>query len=432
MINTQQFQYQLEQISHDFRQKTFLLAVSGGVDSMVLAYLFKKLNISFQIAHINYHLRKEDSNLDQKLVENFCLENQIPLHIYEISQKDQQPEGSIQLWARNIRYQFFQKTMLEQKLDILATAHHLNDQIETFFINLSRGSGIKGLSGIPNSEKVMRPLLHFTKEEIYQFAKENNIDFREDYSNQKNDYLRNKIRNTIVPKLTEINHFVSNFDKSMQWIQQTKDFAVEQAELIFQKISKQIDDTIILQIDELQKESKFVQYYILEKFDFKNPEENDKVFVAQTGSTFHSKTHTLSVNRNEIIISNRGNSDINIEEEIILIQDKSDLNQEKTIHLKDFFPEENFNIQWKYDAENLDFPLRLRKKKEGDLFSPIGMIGKKKVSKFFKDEKFSILAKQKTWIIVDGKDRILGILPYRQDQRFASTQDTVEQLTIQY
>ena len=216
MLNLDHFKNQLKNIVDSPENRSYLLAVSGGADSMVLAHCFKDLDVRFQVAHINYKLRGEDSDLDQKTVEDFCEKNDIKFHLYKVSEKDQKPENSIQLWARELRYQFFRKVQKEENLEFLVTAHHLNDQLETFIINLSKAAGINGLSGIPaNDNHILRPLLNFTKGEIYEFAEENNIEYREDLSNKKNDYLRNKIRNEIIPKLLETNdHFLENFKKS--------------------------------------------------------------------------------------------------------------------------------------------------------------------------------------------------------------------------
>ncbi|WP_308004042.1 tRNA lysidine(34) synthetase TilS, partial [uncultured Chryseobacterium sp.] len=206
MLNVDNFQNQLKNIVDSPENRSYLLAVSGGADSMVLAHCFNDLGIHFQIAHINYKLRGEDSDLDQKTVADFCERNHIKFHLYKVSEKDQKPEHSIQLWARKLRYEFFRNIQREENLEFLVTAHHLNDQLETFIINLSKAAGINGLSGIPaNDNHILRPLLNFTKKEIYEFAEENNIEYREDLSNKKSDYLRNKIRNEIVPKLLETN-----------------------------------------------------------------------------------------------------------------------------------------------------------------------------------------------------------------------------------
>ena len=217
VITSESFQQKLVQICRDYQHRKFLLAVSGGVDSMVLAYLFQALGLKFQVAHVNYHFRGEDSNDDQKLVEDFCAKNKMVFHLYDVLEKEKKEMKSLQSWAREIRYRFFKEVREKERLDYLVTAHHLNDQLETFIINLSKASGIKGLSGIPNNENaIIRPLLGFSKEEISAFAEQNNITFREDLSNQKNDYLRNRIRHQVVPQLIEVNqNFLKNFEKSI-------------------------------------------------------------------------------------------------------------------------------------------------------------------------------------------------------------------------
>ncbi len=418
------FLHQLELIHPEYKKYNYLLAVSGGADSMVLAYLFKKSGLNFQIAHINYKLRDEESEKDQKLVTEFCKKNKIPLHVYEVSEKDNKPEGSIQLWARDLRYDFFRKIQKEHNLDFLVTAHHLNDQLETFFINLSRGSGLKGLCAIPENENgILRPFLHVSKEEIYQFAKENNIEFREDKSNQKNDYLRNKIRNEIVPQLLQTNdHFLENFDKSLNIIKQSKSFIDEQIETIFEEIQiKETDDELVLDKLKLSEKSAFVKFEILKQFGFNKENEIEKIFSAESGKIFKNNDFQLIINRNELIISAEKHS---LEEKEIIVSEK----EKSEINLSEYSG--FLSKEWLFDNEKLNYPIKLRKIKNGDTFMPTKMKGSKKVSKFLKDKKLSILAKQKIWLLCDGNNTVLGVIPYRQDRRFAATDDTKNILKI--
>lgn len=434
MLEKSRFKKQLQNLVPTPEKHSYLLAVSGGADSMVLATLFKNCGLLFQVAHINYHLREEDSNLDQKVVEDFCSLNEIKLHTYHVSEKDNQPDNSIQLWARNIRYDFFKEIQGKENLEFLVTAHHLNDQLETFIINLSKASGINGLSGIPSHKNcILRPLLEFCKDEIYDFAKKNHIEFREDLSNKKNDYLRNKIRNKIVPQLLETNdHFLENFRKSLSFLNQTKNFVDQKMEEIEKQLTVSDDPHLILNKEKLEQESNFVQFEILKKFGFEKEEEIKKIFSAQTGSSFFSKKYQLVVNRNELIFTKTSIDEI-LEDEIILISefDKEKKLIEINISEYDELLLGNYkNICWYYDAKKLKFPLKLRRKKEGDFFYPIDFVGKKKISKFFKDEKLSILAKQKIWLLVDGDDSVLGILPLRQDKRNAKKENTDSVLKI--
>ena len=434
MLEKSTFKKQLENLIAFPENQHYLLAVSGGADSMVLAFIFKALGLNFQVAHVNYKLRGEDSGSDQKVVEDFCSEHDIIFHLYEVSEKDRKPENSIQLWARELRYDFFKQIQEKENLEFLVTAHHLNDQLETFIINLSKASGIKGLSGIPaNDNKILRPLLHFSKDEIYDFAKENNIAYREDLSNKKSDYLRNKIRNELVPKLLETNgHFLENFKKSLSYLNQTKDFVQQQIEEIENRITISSKENKILDKEKLNRESDFVKFEILKKCGFNKEEEIKKIFKAENGSSFFSKDFQLIIHRNELIL-NQLNPEKEDQEKIILIE-KIDLSQNQTIinleHTIKSIDGINKTIRWDFDAEKLAFPLQLRRKQEGDVFQPIGFSGKKTVSKFFRDEKLSILAKQKIWLLTDGNNRVLGIIPFRQDRRYAKDERTKNILTI--
>ncbi|HCR77407.1 MAG TPA: tRNA lysidine(34) synthetase TilS [Chryseobacterium sp.] len=439
MLNVDNFQNQLKNIVDSPENRSYLLAVSGGADSMVLAHCFKDLGIHFQVAHINYKLRGEDSDLDQKTVEDFCERNHIKFHLYKVSEKDQKPEHSIQLWARELRYQFFRKVQKEENLEFLVTAHHLNDQLETFIINLSKAAGINGLSGIPaNDNHILRPLLNFTKEEIYKFAEENNIEYREDLSNKKNDYLRNKIRNEIVPKLLETNdHFLKNFKKSSSYLNQTKDFVQQQIQEIENRISVCNREYTVLSKDKLNEESDFVKFEILKKYGFNQEEEIPKIFKAENGSSFFSKDYLLIVNYNELILSKKTEDgkwkfEKHSDDEILLMENFDFSENQITINLENIIEIESINnsFEWEFDAEKLRFPLRLRRQKKGDQFYPMGFSGKKKVSKFFRDEKISILARQKIWLLTDGEDSVLGIVPFRQDRRNSKNENTQNILKI--
>ncbi|WP_276878130.1 tRNA lysidine(34) synthetase TilS [Chryseobacterium joostei] len=435
MLKKLSFKSQLENLVHNPENHTYLLAVSGGADSMVLASLFQDLmdktqgkEHSFQIAHINYKLRGKDSDLDQKVVQDFCEKNHIKFHLYEVSEKDQKPENSIQLWARELRYAFFKEIQQKEKLEFLVTAHHLNDQLETFIINLSKAAGIKGLSGIPsNANCILRPLLSFSKKEIYQFAEQNNIEFREDLSNKKSDYLRNKIRNEIVPKLQETNdHFLENFKKSSFYLNQANDFVQNQIQEIENKLMVFNQEHKILSKEKLDQESDFVKFEILKKYGFNQEEEIPKIFKAENNSSFFSKEYQLIVNRNELIFIDRNHKQ-EINHKTLLIdhfdfsENQIGINIPNSIEDIDGIDK---NFEWDFDAEKLHFPLHLRKQQDGDEFFPTGFSGKKKVSKFFRDEKLSILARQKIWILTDSNNSVLGVLPFRQDRRYAKDEKT--------
>ncbi|MDW9379790.1 tRNA lysidine(34) synthetase TilS [Chryseobacterium sp. JV558] len=443
MLEKSSFISQLKNLVHEPENHTYLLAVSGGADSMVLASLFRDLGhetegskFQFQVAHINYKLRGQDSDLDQKTVQNFCEKNHIKFHLYEVSEKDQKPENSIQLWARELRYIFFKEIQEKEKLEFLVTAHHLNDQLETFIINLSKAAGINGLSGIPSNDNyILRPLLNFSKKEIYQFAEENSIEFREDLSNKKSDYLRNKIRNEIVPVLMETNdHFLENFRKSSLYLNQTKDFVQKQIQEIENRLTVFNQNNKILSKEKLDQESDFVKFEILKKYGFNQEEEIPKIFKAENNSSFFSKEYQLIVNRDELIIINK-NDEKEIKEEIILIDHFDFSENQININLVDYIENIdgiNKGFEWNFDADKLHFPLRLRKQKEGDELYPTGFSGKKKVSKFFRDEKLSALVKEKIWLLSDSRNHILGVIPFRQDRRYQADRTTQKKITVKW
>ena len=302
MLDFNNFKKILMTLGEDIPSKKFLLAVSGGADSAVLSHLFRVSGFEFQIAHVNYHFRGEDSNLDQKVVEDFCKKNNIKFHLKDVSEEEKSQMKSLQNWAREIRYNFFFNLLEKENLDFIVTAHHLNDELETFIINLSRGSGIKGLSGIPKNEnRILRPFLTFSKSEIYAFAEENNIDFREDKSNQKDDYLRNKIRNKIVPKMVEVfPNFLEQFSESLGYLDTVNQFFQEEIQKTFEEIfidGNEYDFTLNKEI--LFQKHKTIIIEIIRKLGFTGIE-IEKIMSAENGKFFRSSTHEITIKRKEI------------------------------------------------------------------------------------------------------------------------------------
>ena len=302
LLDFNNFKKILMTLGEDIPSKKFLLAVSGGADSAVLSHLFRVSGFEFQIAHVNYHFRGEDSNLDQKVVEDFCKKNNIKFHLKDVSEEEKTEMKSLQNWAREVRYDFFFNLLEKENLDFIVTAHHLNDELETFIINLSRGSGIKGLSGIPKNEnRILRPFLTFSKSEIYAFAEENNIDFREDKSNQKDDYLRNKIRNQIVPKMVEVfPNFLEQFSESLGYLDTVNQFFQEEIQKTFDEIfidANESDFTLNKEI--LFQKPKIIIIEIIRKLGFTGIE-IEKIMSAENGKFFRSSTHEITIKRKEI------------------------------------------------------------------------------------------------------------------------------------
>jgi tRNA(Ile)-lysidine synthase len=411
-LNKINFKIELSALLADYQKRKFLLAISGGADSMVLANLCKSLDFNFEIAHINYKLRGEDSDLDEKIVRDFCEKNEVKFHLYKVSDADKKPKNSVQIWARNIRYTYFDKIKSDQNLDYVITAHHLNDEVETFIINLSRASGLKGLSGIPkNKNGILRPLLKFSKGEIYNFAEENSIEFREDKSNQKSDYLRNFIRHEIMPQLLKTNErFLENFSKTLTYLENAQDFISSEIDEKRKMLSQEINSKIVFDKKKLKLESDFVKFELLQKYGFTDLNEISKLFTSLNGSEFLSKTYRLEVTSNEIIISSLNK----IEKEIIPIY----IGETSEIHISKYAV--NYNLRdkiWNIDSTKVTWPIILRKPLSSDIFQPIGMKGNKSVQKFIKELKLSELDFQ-PMVLADSKGNILGIVPNRQNGNF--------------
>ena len=298
------FQSKISSLKHS----KFLIALSGGVDSMVLANLFLKNNLSFSVAHCNFNLRAKESDDDEKFIFDWSTENEIECYISKFNTTDYCKKNNfgIQEGARNLRYEWFNELKNLHDFDYIVTAHHLDDQIETYLINSMRGSGLNGLIGITEkTESLLRPLLKILKNDILVYAKSNNIDFREDSSNSKNDYFRNMIRNLIIPQFKKFDDNVMlKFQTTINNLNSTKIFA----DVIINQTKKLIfifeTDKIKVKIDDLKKLDP-VEYYIHHlfidyKFDFK---EIIKLFDSDTGKYICSNTHILTKNKKFLIIT---------------------------------------------------------------------------------------------------------------------------------
>ena len=427
MLELNGFKQNLLSLSENFSEKRFLLAVSGGVDSMVMASLFKELNCNFEIAHVNYHFRGEDSNLDQQLVEKFCQEHHIPFHLRDISEEEKENMTSLQTWARDIRYDFFFSVLKNQNLDFIVTAHHLNDELETFIINLSRGSGIKGLSGIPrNKNQILRPLLNYSKEDIYEFAKIHNVPFREDKSNEKHNYLRNFIRHEISPKLYKTqDRFLDQFQKAIAHLHETQTFLHEFISKISIEICNVNKEEIMVDKIKFDALHPYLQSELLKNYGFENRSEIEKISNAETRKKFFSKEYQLTVDRTFYLISKKNNTNETISNNIVLPH-------QQEFSLQEFLPDLPFyGKTWHVNQDKASLPLQLRKKEDGDLFFPIGCSYKKLISKFLKDLKLSISEKENVWVLCDAKENIIGVIPYTQDKR-SSSPETENSIKIMF
>lgn len=430
------FKTNLSENFPSIHSQKILLAVSGGIDSMILADLFLKNTLHFAIVHCNFKLRDTESDLDQKFVADYCAKNNIPLFStsFDTTAFAKDFKLSTQVAARKLRYEYFYEILEKENFDFIATAHHLDDSIETFFINLSRGTGIDGLTGIPlQNDKIIRPLLDFNRKEIENYATINALSWREDASNATDYYLRNKIRHHLTPILREINpSFSESFKRTLKNLKQSKSLVDDASRMVYLKVVEDELDYKKINIVELKKLPNFRAYLYqwLEPLGFSAWEDIFNLAEAETGKLILSKKYQLLKNRNFLIISPIQKK---INEKHLIEQGKSEVN----FHIKLLFckvskPFYTTNKTIFVDDEKLQYPLTLRRWKTGDIFQPLGMNGKsKKVSKFFKDEKLSIIEKENAWILCSGSE-IVWIIGLRQDERFkiSNTTKTILQIDL--
>jgi tRNA(Ile)-lysidine synthase len=416
--------------------KKLLLAVSGGVDSMVMVDLFRKMPYDIGMAHCNFQLRGDESLEDQKFLQNYSKLNDVQLFLtqFETEVFAKEQKLSIQVAARKLRYCWFQEICSTNNFDYILTAHHANDAVETFLINLVRGTGIDGLTSIPaQNGNIIRPLLIFSRSEIENFANEYKINWREDSSNASDKYLRNKIRHQVVPLLKELNSdFLSSFQKTQIYLQESKLLTLDASTLVYQQVAKQADDEIHFDIVKLKLLPNYKSYLYqwLRDFGFSAWQDIYDLVDGQTGKQVYSSKYRLIKNRETLLLVPKTES---IETESFLI-DKNQINVNFPLNLSfckvaDICSSSNATIF--VDEDKLHFPLILRKPKKGDNFEPFGMNGKsKKISKLFKDEKLSLIEKESTWILC-SIDTIIWVVGVRQDERFKIESNTKSILKIE-
>lgn len=412
------------------KDKNIYLALSGGVDSVVLFHLLRQAEIPFTALHCNFQLRGEDSDMDAQFVVDLCTQYQIK-HLVKAfdTKKELELRGKgIQEVARDLRYNWF-NSLLEKNNGVLLTAHHLNDSLETTLFNFIRGTDLKGLCGIQNQDdKLYRPLLPFTKENIRKYAVDNGFQVREDISNAKNDYSRNQIRNKVIPELKEVFPNVEVRSQQSIWaIQEQYNFIKNQLERIRLNLFTEVDYGILINKDELKAQglSPFMLVKLFEPFGFTDQIVFSQLYNMQTGKQLRSKTHRFFIDRINFIICDLNpitqihNYDC---EEMLKIN-----NTKLTIQTEDCTLHPEFRIS--LDRSRIEFPLTLRKWKAGDYFYPEGMKGKKKLKDYFRDSKFSIPEKEHQWILTD-KNHILWIVGKRKDKRSLSVKTDKNTLNL--
>ncbi|RSK40236.1 tRNA lysidine(34) synthetase TilS [Mangrovimonas spongiae] len=420
------------------KDSNLLIAISGGVDSVVLTHVLKALNYPITLAHCNFNLRGEESDADETFVVNLAenLGVEVFVQKFDTTSYAQNQKVSTQMAARTLRYDWFQELTKQLEFDYVLTAHHADDDLETFLINLSRGTGIEGLSGIPEiNDYVVRPLLPFSRAEIEAYAKENNLSWREDSSNASTKYLRNKLRHEVIPTLKALHTtFLQNFQKTQKHLQESETIIQDRVDEVFNQVVDTIsEDAIYFNIEKIQALSspKAYLYQLLNTYGFSEWDDVINLLTAQSGKQVLSKNYTLLKNRDYLILSKNSN----LSNEKLKLQIKEGQNNVITPSGKLSFQEVEHitkttaNIIY-IDKDLLKYPLCVRQWQKGDYFYPFGMRGKKKVSKYLKDEKVSLLEKERILVLCSGDD-IVWIMGQRADDRYKVTQQTKQVIKIQ-
>ncbi|GGB66886.1 tRNA(Ile)-lysidine synthase [Flavobacterium suaedae] len=431
-----QLQNHLSQNLPFLQDKKLLLAVSGGVDSMVLTHLFKALNYNIAIAHCNFNLRGEESDGDENFIKNYAQDNDIEIFVTHFNTVSfaEDAKLSIQMAARQLRYAWFQELIQEKGFDYLLTAHHLDDSIETFLINFTRGTGLEGLTGIPQqNDIIIRPLLSFTRAEIESYAEENNIKWREDSSNVSDKYMRNKLRHDIIPVLKSMNtDFNGSFKETLQHLQQAQSLVEDASVLVYKQVVTEVEGQKHINIEQLLRLPNYQAYLYqwLKPFGFTAWNDIYKLPNAQSGKQVNTDEYRLLKNRENLILEPLQQQDSNVYK---IEEGQSDIATPIQLHFQKttIVPEKSSKNEIFVNNELIKFPLFVRKWREGDYFYPFGMNGKKKkVSKFFKDEKMSLSEKENTWLLCSGNN-IIWIIGRRADERYKVTENTTQILKIE-
>lgn len=430
------------------KDKKVLIAISGGIDSCVLAHIFYKLKYDISLAHCNFMLRGKESNKDEIFVKELGEKLQVTTYTIQFdTEKIASEKGiSTQMAARELRYNWFKQLSKENNIDYILTAHQKDDVFETFLINLTRGTGLDGLTGIPEiNGNIVRPMLQFTRNEILIFATKHKLKWREDSSNSSIKYFRNKVRHKVVPFLKELNpNLLETFSNTIDNLKGSQQIVKDRIQDVKGKIVSLQGDNIHFNIEQLKNLSnpKIYLYELLKEYEFTEWDDITNLLDAQSGKQVYSKTHRLLKDRAVLILSEIEN--VTVSESFEILENTSQITSPIQLSFKkttipfdtknhsnkvfdELFLDDANTIS--IDFDKVQFPLTIRKKQKGDYFFPIGLNGKKKVSKFFKDEKLSQIEKENTWLLC-SKNEIVWVIGKRLDDRFKVTNSTSTILKI--
>ncbi len=414
-----------------------LVAVSAGLDSMALLHLFRLSGFSVQVAHCNFNLRGEESDGDEVFVKEICAKYDISIHTKHFDTEDYANSNSIsiQMAARELRYTWFEELRSAFDLDYTATAHHQDDQIETLLINLSRGTGLKGMRGIlPQQGTLIRPLLFTDRPALETWMHHHDFIFREDSSNASVKYARNKLRHQVIPILKELNPSLS---KTYQENAERFGSASENLAFFYEKqravliLKKEGAHHIVL--SELLKHPSpmDVLFYFIDPFGFNDWDAIENLIHAESGKVVSSTTHELLKDRDVFVLREKQKE---VQQSFYITEDQKHLSDPISVgfsvqEAKGFNPNRGSGCAV-LDFDKIQFPLVLRRWQKGDVFKPLGMQGKKKVSDFFIDQKMSLFEKENVWLLCSSGE-IVWIVGHRIDERFKLVETTQKVYLVQ-
>ncbi|WP_313191262.1 tRNA lysidine(34) synthetase TilS [Sphingobacterium sp.] len=422
------------------RNDKILLAVSGGKDSMLMARLFHDLKMNCIIAHCNFQLRGEESDKDEALVLDYAKELGYPLFVRKFETDDYatQHKVSIQMAARELRYQWFEELRAEQNCQKIAIAQHANDHLETMLFNLTRSTGIQGLLGIQAKRgPIIRPLLFLSASEVAAEVQNLQVPYRDDQSNFSTKYARNKIRLEIIPKFKEIQpDFEAILEQDIKHFEESQRFIQNQVDAIRKLMFQNEGSQIKIQIGALQGHANdpFLIFELFKPYNFQRNVTNDliKVLDKRMGQIFESPSHELLLDRDMLILREK------VIDSLVAIAIE-DLNAKVNYNQRHFYIVESLGMeierdenQVQVDADLIKFPLVLRPWQIGDTFKPLGMEGSKKLSDYFIQKKLNRFQKEDVPILVNADGQLIWIVGMRLDNRFKVTENTKKVLTLVY
>jgi tRNA(Ile)-lysidine synthase len=404
-----------------------IVGVSGGADSIALLHFLHNAGYACIVAHCNFHLRGVESDTDETFVKNLADKWHIPFFSTSFDTKTLAKEKgiSIEMAARDLRYDWFASLKQEQNAEAIAIAHHLDDSIETFFINLSRGTGLRGLLGIqPKQGNIIRPFLSVSRDEINNYISNNHLQSRIDLSNFDQLIIRNKIRHSLIPVFESFNpSFRQIMAENFTRLGELNEVANDLIESFRKDTVIDYEGYFSISINKLRNQTNthYFLFELLKPYNFNDATVNDILchLDGESGKSFFSPTHRVIKDRNYLLVTPStvvDNSSYSIPEGTLSINTPLELHFAQPISVTTNSIVKNSRVAC-IDFEKLTFPLKIRRPKEGDFFYPLGMNGKKKLSDFFIDKKFNLFDKENCWLLTSD-NQIIWIIGYRIDDRF--------------